>query len=105
MGLVTPPVYPDRSANLDSAECVLLSALRWWVADHRRGTDPLPRLCQALGDAGAHDAAFSVHQLMASSHAVRASRSPFIAHAARSYRTTRNICCMPRAWCRVVMRR
>jgi hypothetical protein len=62
---VRPPADPDRSAELDPAECVLLIAVRWWVADHRLGVDPLPRLCQALDIAGAHDAAFSVDRLMA----------------------------------------
>jgi hypothetical protein len=62
---VRPPAYPDRSAELDPAECVLLIAVRWWVADHRVGVEPLPRLCQALDIAGAHDAAFSVDRLMA----------------------------------------
>ena len=61
---VRPPTYPDRSAELDAAECVLLTAIRWWVTDHRCGVDPMPRLCQALDTAGAHDAAFSVDRLM-----------------------------------------
>ena len=56
--------YPDRSAALDPAECVLLIAMRWWVAEHRHGVDPLPRLCEAMRTAGAHDAAFSVDRLM-----------------------------------------
>jgi hypothetical protein len=60
-----PPAYPDRSADLEPGECVLLIALRWWVTDHRCDVDPLPRLCQDLETAGAQDAAFSVDRLMA----------------------------------------
>jgi hypothetical protein len=59
-----PPAYPDRSADLNTAECVLLIAIRWWVADRKARIDPLPRLCEALGNAGASDAAFSVDRLM-----------------------------------------
>lgn len=59
------PRYPEASTDLDPPECVLLIAMRWWVADRRQGADPLPRLCQALATAGAHDAAFSVDRLMA----------------------------------------
>ena len=61
---IRPPAYPDRSADLDAAECVLLMSIRWWVADRKARVDPLPRLCQALGNAGASDAAFSVDRLM-----------------------------------------
>jgi hypothetical protein len=57
--------YPDTSAALDRASCVLLIGLRWWIADFRERDDPLPRLCRAMDVAGAHDAAFSVDQLMA----------------------------------------
>ena len=61
-----PAEYPDTSEALAAAEGVLLSAIRWWVADFRRRDDPLPRLCQtSWATAGAHDAAFSVDQLMA----------------------------------------
>ncbi len=59
-----PAAYPSHSTALDRAEAVLLLAVRWWVADRRKGEDPLPRLCEALGSAGAHDAAFSVDRLM-----------------------------------------
>jgi len=58
------PAYPDGAAELDPAECVLLFAIRRWLADHRCSIDPLPRLCQALDIAGAHDAAFSVDRMM-----------------------------------------
>ncbi len=59
------PDYPDAAAELDTAECVFLVAIRWWVTDFRHSNDPLPRLSQALENAGAHDAAFSIDQLMA----------------------------------------
>ncbi len=71
---VTPTGYPDNTAALDPAERVLLSAIRWWVTDFHQHDDPLPRLCQAMGAAGAHDAAFSVDQLMAVF--VRSARRP-----------------------------
>jgi hypothetical protein len=61
---IRPPAYPDRSADLDTAECVLLMSIRWWVADRKARIDPLPRLCQALSNAGASDAAFSLDRLM-----------------------------------------
>jgi hypothetical protein len=57
--------YPPTKHALGSAESVFLIAVRWWVADYRQGEDPLPRLCEAMRAAGAHDAAFSVDQLMA----------------------------------------
>jgi hypothetical protein len=61
---IRSPAHPDRSADLDTAECVLLMSIRWWVADRKARVDPLLRLCQALGNAGASDAAFSVDRLM-----------------------------------------
>jgi hypothetical protein len=75
------PAYPDCAADLDRAECVLLIAIRWWAADHRQGTDPLPRLCEALNTAGAHDAAFSVDRLMAT--VARSARQPVVIHCPR----------------------
>jgi hypothetical protein len=57
--------YPDASAALDPAECVLLTAIRWWAVDFRQRYDALPRLFEVMDTAGAHDAAFSVDQLMA----------------------------------------
>jgi hypothetical protein len=57
--------YPGAAAGLDRAECVLLLAVRWWVADFRHGVDPLPRIREAISNAGSHDAAFAVDQLMA----------------------------------------
>ena len=59
-----PAPYPDLSTDLDTAECVLLLAIRWWVEAYREGEDPIPRLCRGLEPAGAPDAAFSVDGLM-----------------------------------------
>ena len=62
-GLWDHPVTTDA---LDAAECVFLIAVRSWVADYRKGEDPLPRLCDFYARAaGTHDAAFSVDRLMA----------------------------------------
>jgi hypothetical protein len=57
--------YPETAVALEPPERALLIAVRWWVADFRESEDPLPRLCQVMDVAGAHDAAFSVDQLMA----------------------------------------
>jgi len=76
-----PPPYPDHSADLDPGECVLLIAIRWWVADHCHGTDPLPRLCEALETAGAHEAAFPVDRLM--TVVARTVRRPIAIHCPR----------------------
>ena len=56
--------YPDASGALDPPERTLLTAIRWWVSDHRQGDDPLPRLCRTLDISNVHDAAFRVDQLM-----------------------------------------
>lgn len=56
--------YPDASTELDTAERTLLTGIRWWVADHWQGDDPLPRLCRTFDTSNVHDAAFSVDQLM-----------------------------------------
>lgn len=58
------PDYPARAADLDRPECVLLIAVRWWVAARREGDDPLPRLRQGLEIAGAQEAAFAIDALM-----------------------------------------
>jgi len=58
------PGYPTAAEALDSAECVFLIALRWWVAEVKQGIDPLPRLHQGLSAAGAPDAAYSMDQFM-----------------------------------------
>jgi hypothetical protein len=57
--------YPTSADALDFAETLLLRAIRGWVADHRRGEPPMPRLCSAMRAAGVHDVALSVNQLMA----------------------------------------
>jgi hypothetical protein len=59
-----PTPYPDRTADLDRAECILLVAIRSWVAAYREGEDPIPQLCEGLQTAGAPDAAFSIDRLM-----------------------------------------
>jgi hypothetical protein len=61
---VLPGSYPDLSADLDTAECVLLIAVRWWVCSYRNGDDAIPRLRQGLESAGVPDAAFSIDGLM-----------------------------------------
>jgi hypothetical protein len=58
-------VYPPNTGALEAAESVFVRALRGWVAAYRRDEDPVPHLCEMMGAAGAHDAAFSVYQLMA----------------------------------------
>lgn len=73
--------YPDSTTRLEPAESVLLLAIRWWVADHRQGEDPLPRLCEALRIAGPHDAAFAVDRLM--SVVGRTARRPVAIHCPR----------------------
>ena len=77
----TTAAYPDAAADLDTAECVLLLAARWWVVDHRNGEDPLPRLCLAMDRAGAHDAAYAVDRLM--SVVARSARRPITVHCPR----------------------
>jgi hypothetical protein len=80
--IVTPSTtYPDSTTGLEPAESVLLLAIRWWVADHREGEDPLPRLCEALRIAGPHDAAFAVDRLM--SVVRRTARQPVAIHCPR----------------------
>ena len=86
MGLIIrlplpPTAYPNSAADLDRAECVLLLAVRWWVADFREREDPLPRLLEAMGTAGAHDAAFSVDRLMTA--LIRFGRKPVTIHCPR----------------------
>jgi hypothetical protein len=79
------PAYPAGSTELDPAECVLLIAVRWWVADRRCGIDPLPRLCEAL-ETRALDAAFSIDRLM--SIVVRSVRQPIAIHCPRCPRVS-----------------
>jgi hypothetical protein len=49
---VTPRDFKETATSLDTAECVVLIAMRWWDADFRRDEDPLPRLSQAMEAAG-----------------------------------------------------
>jgi hypothetical protein len=78
---LSPAEYPDNSAALDPAECILLIAIRWWVDSYRRDEDPMPRLCQGLEAAGTCDAAFSVNALMAI--IARTVRQPIAIHCPR----------------------
>ena len=59
-----PTPYPDLTVDLDTAERVLLVALRWWIESCRKGDDPIPRLYQELQTAGAPDAAFPIDAVM-----------------------------------------
>jgi hypothetical protein len=59
------PRYPGSAAELGTADCILLIAIRWWVEAYRAGEDPIPRLCQGLETADVHDAAFAIDRLMA----------------------------------------
>jgi hypothetical protein len=58
------PPYPDRAADLDRSECILLVAIRTWVQRYRDREDAIPHLCQGLETTGAHDSAFSIDGLM-----------------------------------------
>jgi hypothetical protein len=78
---VRPTTYPDQAAELETAECVLLLAIRWWVADYKTGADPIPRLREALDSADAHDAAFSIDSLMTT--LAQAARHPVAIHCPR----------------------
>ena len=72
---------PAAVTDLDHAETLLLAALRSWVVAYRSGVDPLPHLCEAMDRAGAHDAAFSIDQLMAV--VARTARQPIAIHCPR----------------------
>jgi hypothetical protein len=61
---VAPMPYAYLAADLDTAEGVLLVAIRWWVRSHWVGDDPQPRLCQDREAAGAPDASGQVDSLM-----------------------------------------
>jgi hypothetical protein len=78
---VTPAEYPETSAELGLAECVLLIAIRWWADACRRGDDPIRRLHQRLETAGTRDAAFSIDSLMAI--VARTVRQPIAIHCPR----------------------
>lgn len=70
MGRILPlppaslPPCPAAAEALDPAEAICLEAIRWWVADMKAGTDPLPRLREGMTRAGAPDATFSLDQFM-----------------------------------------
>ncbi len=70
--------YPDVTDGLDLPEAALLWAMRGWVADWRRGEDPIPGLAAAMRIVGAPDAAFSVDRLMAV--LARTAREPVAIH-------------------------
>jgi hypothetical protein len=53
------PAYPDAATDLNKAERLLLTAVRWWVKDRRSGQDALTRLKDRMGRAEAKDAALS----------------------------------------------
>ncbi len=76
-----PTPYPSLATELATADCVLLLAMRWWVEDYKAGADPVPRLQQALENAGATEAAFSIDSLM--SIVARTGRRPIAVHCPR----------------------
>ncbi len=53
-----------RVAELPKPETLMLLAMRWWVRCYATGEDPIPRLTEALGRAGARDAGHSIDGLM-----------------------------------------
>ncbi|HVZ08468.1 hypothetical protein [Rhodopila sp.] len=76
-----PAAYPDTCTRLDTAECVALLAMRWWVAAFRQNEDPLPRISGGLERAGAGRAALSVDALM--SIVARSARRSLMIHRPR----------------------
>ena len=60
----TAPAVPHLAANLGTADCILLLAIRWWAADFRLGIDPIPRLRDALTHARACNAAILIDAFM-----------------------------------------
>jgi hypothetical protein len=56
--------YPHACTDLNTAECTLLLATRWWVNAFREKEDALFRLCLGLERAGAYEAAFPIDTLM-----------------------------------------
>jgi hypothetical protein len=78
---VTAMSYPESSVDLETAECVLLIAIRWWGDAYRRGDNPMPRLHQGLEMAGTRDAAFSIDAMMAI--IARTVRRPIAVHCPR----------------------
>jgi hypothetical protein len=67
--------------DLNKADTALLGALRTWVAAYRADEDPILSLCEAMDRVGAHDAAFSVDQMMAV--VARSARHPIAIHCTR----------------------
>jgi hypothetical protein len=89
---LSPTAYPDASANLGTAECVLLLAVRWWVCAFRLNDDPMPRLRQTLASAGTADAAFAVDALMAV--VSQSARRPIEIHGPRCTRLANDEKCL-----------
>jgi hypothetical protein len=56
--------YPVRAEALDHAEGMVLAGMRTWVAELKRGADPMPRLRQHMAGLGAPDAALSLDQFL-----------------------------------------
>jgi hypothetical protein len=86
MGQIIYLPLPTRSdpatvTGLNRAECVLLVAIRWWVAATREAEDPLPRLRQGLVIAGVPDAVPAVDALM--TVIARTARRPLVIHCPR----------------------
>ncbi|HVY14027.1 MAG TPA: hypothetical protein VHB27_02280 [Rhodopila sp.] len=78
---ISPVPYPNTSAKLDTAESVLLIAIRWWVAAYRQGENALARLCRGFEAAGAYEAAFAIDNLM--DIVARTVRRPIDVHCPR----------------------
>jgi hypothetical protein len=76
-----PVPYNNLTADLGSADRVLLAAIRTWVDASRDNVDPVPPLRQGLDAIGAHDAAFSIHAIMTA--IARAVRRPVAIHHPR----------------------
>ena len=56
--------YPVAAEALDRAEGVVLTGMRKWVAELKRGADPMRRLRQDMAGLGAPDAALSLDQFL-----------------------------------------
>jgi len=76
-----PTPYPDVSAKLDTAESIVLVAMRWWLRAFHLNEDPLPRLRQGLLRAGVRDAALSIDAFM--SVVRQSARRPVALHSPR----------------------
>ena len=80
--------YPATTDALDTAESVLLLAVRWWVEDYRQGADPSLVCARQCVRPGAHDAAFAVDQLVAV--VARTARQPISIHCPRCPHVSRD---------------